>query len=199
LGQLTVGTLAEDNFNVVVQLLQTVGKANILSRPQIAVVENQEAKILVGTREAFVTSVVTQTQQAATTAEEVTFIDVGVSLTATPTINKEGFVTMKIKPEVSSVNRVLTTANGNGIPIVETSTAETTVMVKDGATIVIGGLMKDDNIHETKKVPFLGDIPIIGAAFRSKDENTVKSELVIFLTPRIISGQESVAGVSSTP
>ena len=194
---LTLGTLADDGFTAVINLLQSVGTTNILSAPQIAVVENQEATILVGTREAFITSVVTQTQQAATTAEEITFIDVGVQLKVTPSINADGFVTMKIKPEVSSVTRTLTTAAGNAIPIVETSTAETTVMVQDGITILIGGLMKDELVETVKKIPVLGDVPYLGSLFRSRDEKVVKSELVIFLTPKIISGKDSVAGVAS--
>ncbi len=195
--ELTVGTLAKDNFTAVVNLLQSVGTTNLISSPKIAVVENEEAKILVGTREAFVTSVVTQTQQAATTAEEVTFIDVGVQLSVTPSINPDGFVTMKIKTEVSSAPNTLTTAAGNKIPIVETSSAETTVMVKDGVTILIGGLIKDEVVETVRKVPILGDIPFLGVAFRSKDEKVVKTELVIFLTPTIISGKESVAGATS--
>ena len=199
-GKLTVGTLADDNFTAVIELLQSVGNTNVLSTPQIAVVENQEAKILVGTREAFITSSVTSTTSATTTAEEVTFVDVGVSLTATPTINREGYVTMKIRPEVSSVTRTLTTASGNQIPIVQTSSAESTVMVKDGVTIIIAGLIEDQSIQTTKKVPLLGDIPFLGAAFRNKEDEVIKSELVIFLTPTIISGKESIAsGVSTFP
>ena len=196
-GKLTVGTLPQDKVTAVVQLLQTLGRANILSTPQITVVENEEAKILVGTREAFVTSVVTQTQQAATTAEEISFVDVGVKLKVLASISPDGFVTMKITPEVSSVTRTLTTATGNEIPIVETSVASTTVMVKDGTTIVIAGLMKDETVETEKKVPILGDIPILGWFFRSKDEKVVKNELIFFLTPSIISGEESVSGVGS--
>ncbi len=198
IGRLTVGTLADDDFTAVLDLLQTVGKTNVLSTPQIAVVENEEAKILVGTREAFITSSVTSTTSATTTAEEVTFVDVGVSLTVTPTINREGYVTMKIKPEVSSVNRTLTTASGNQIPIVQTSTAESTVMVKDGVTIIIAGLIEDQSIQTTNKVPLLGDIPFLGAAFRNKDDEIIKSELVIFLTPTIISGRDSIASGAPT-
>ncbi len=195
--KLIIGSLAKDKFTATIEFLQTVGRVNILSTPQIAVVENEEATILVGTREAFVTSVVTQTANAATTAEDLTFIDVGIQLKVTPSINRDGFVTMKIKPEVSSVTRTLTTALGNEVPIVETSTAETTVMVRDGTTIVIAGLMKDETIENEKKIPILGDIPILGFAFRSKQEKVTKTELIFFLTPSIISGQESVAGVGS--
>ena len=196
-GKFLLGTLAKDNFRAVLEFLQTVGKTNILSTPQIAVVENEEAKILVGTREAFVTSLVTQTAQAATTAEQITFIDVGLQLKVTPSINGERFVTMKIKPEVSSVTRFLQTASGNQIPIVETSSAETTVMVKDGVTIVIAGLMKDERVLDEKKVPILGDIPLLGLAFRSREDRVVKTELIFFLTPSIISGAESVGNARS--
>ena len=193
-GKLIVGTLAKSNFRAVLEFLQTVGKTNILSTPQIAVVENEEAKILVGTREAYVTSLVTQTAQAATTAEQVTFIDVGLQLKVIPIINEDRFVTMKIKPEVSSVTRFLTTSSGNRIPIVDTSTAETTVMVKDGVTIVIAGLMKDEKVRQELKVPILGDIPVLGWAFRFREDNVTKTELIFFLTPSIISGHESTAG-----
>lgn len=195
-GKVTLGTIAEDNFTAVLEFLQTLGTTDLLSTPQISVVENEEAKILVGTREAYVTSSVTQAAQASTTAEQVTFIDVGIQLKVTPTINQEGFVTMKIRPEVSSVVRILTTALGNQIPIVESSTAETTVMVKDGNTVVIAGLIRDATIKTEKKVPILGSIPLLGLAFRSREEEVIRGEIVFFLTPSIVTGEPSVAGVA---
>ncbi len=184
-GKLTLGTFSSDKFRVVLELLQSVGKTNILSTPHIAVVENEEAKILVGTREAYVTSAVTQTASAA-------IVDVGLQLKVLPTINEEGFVSMKIKPEVSSVTRQLTTAAGNNIPIIDTSSAETSVMVKDGTTLVIAGLMKDEKVGTERKLPLLGEVPILGALFRSRDDRVAKTELIFFLTPTIISGGESV-------
>jgi len=99
---------------------------------------------------------------------------------------------MKIKPEVSSVTRQLTTAAGNNIPIIDTSSAETSVMVKDGTTLVIAGLMKDEKVGTEKKLPLLGEVPILGALFRSRDDRVAKTELIFFLTPTIISGGESV-------
>src|SRR5438445_8201993 len=191
-GKLILGTFASDKFRAVLELLQSVGKTNILSTPQIAVVENEEAKILVGTREAYVTSAVTQTTSAATTAEQVTFIDVGLQLKVLPTINEEGFVSMKIKPEVSSVSRSLITAAGNSVTIIDTSSAETTVMVKDGTTLVIAGLMKDEKVNSEKNLPLLGEVPIRGALFRTAAARVAKTELIFFLTPTIISGGESV-------
>jgi general secretion pathway protein D len=135
---------------------------------------------------------VTQTQSAATTAEQVTFVDVGLQLKVLPTINEEGFINMKIRPEVSSVSRTLVTAAGNQIPIVDTSSADTTVMVKDGTTLVIAGLIKDEKIRTEKKFPILADVPILGALFRSRDDRVAKTELVFFLTPTIFSGEQSV-------
>ncbi len=188
-GQLSIGTLETDNYTAMVQALSTFGVTNNLSNPHIIAVNNQEARILVGSTEPYVNSTTTTPASGpTTTAETVNFIQVGVKLYVTPTIHKDGYVTLKIKPEVSSVTRNITTSNNNTIPVVDTSEAETTVLVKDGVTIVIGGLIKDEKLNTDKKVPLLGDFPLIGAAFRSKDYFTRKTELVIFLTPRIVAG-----------
>jgi general secretion pathway protein D len=170
---------------------------NILSSPRITALNNEEAKILVGSTEPYVTTTTTTPATGAvTTAESVNFIDVGVKLFVTPVIHDDDYITMKIKPEVSSVTRFVTTGNKNTIPVVETSEAETTVMVKNGVTIVIGGLIKDEKIASVSKVPILGDIPLIGLAFKNTDEILRKTELVIFLTPQIISGDVHIEEVS---
>ncbi len=188
-GRLSIGTVASDDYTALIEALDTVGTTNILSSPRIAAINNKEAKILVGSTEPYVTTTTTTPSSGpTTTAESVNFIDVGVKLYVTPTIHDDGFVTMKIKPEVSSVTSNLTTSNNNTIPVVETSEAETTVMVKNGVSIVIGGLIKDEKIKSTRKVPFLGDIPVMGFAFRNQDDETTKTEIVIFLTPTIITG-----------
>lgn len=191
-GRMSIGTLADDQYTAMIESLQTFGTTQNLSNPHIMVINNQEAKILVGSTEPYVTSTTTTPASGpTTTAESVNFIEVGVKLYVTPTIHNDGYVTLKIKPEVSSVTRNVTTSNNNTIPVVETSEAETTVLVKDGVTIVIGGLIKDEKINTDTSVPILGKIPLLGAAFRSKDHLTRKTELVIFLTPRIASGDVS--------
>ena len=196
-GQLTVGTLAENDYTATIKILKTIGETKLLSSPRIAAVNNEEASILIGTREAYITDTVTQGQSTTTTAESVTFLDVGVQLNVTPVINEDGFVTMKIRPEVSAIDRYLTTYYSTGtvrseIPIVSTTTAETTVMVKDGYTIIIGGLIKDETVRTTKKIPILGDIPFLGMAFRQIDEDKEKTEIVVFLTPHIITGDKDM-------
>jgi type II secretory pathway component GspD/PulD (secretin) len=188
-GELSIGTLEKDNYSALVEALETVGDTNILSSPRITALNNEEAKILVGSTEPYVTT--TTTTPAAgptTTAESVNFIDVGVKLYVTPTIHQDDFITMKIKPEVSSVTHSLTTSQNNQIPVVETSQAETVVMVKDATTIVIGGLIKEEKISSVNRVPLLGSIPVIGFAFRNTSNQVKKTEIVIFLTPKIVSG-----------
>ncbi|MFH1201536.1 MAG: secretin N-terminal domain-containing protein [Candidatus Omnitrophota bacterium] len=193
-GKLTVGTTTIDavgNYKTVVQLLQTVGETRILSSPRVTAVNNQEAKILVGSKEAYITQTTSQAGTGSTiTAESVNFVDVGVQLYVTPTINRDGFVTMKIRPVVSSASYKSLTSGGttSEIPIVSTSEAETVVMVRDGTTIIIAGLMKDEKYKTVKKTPLLGDIPFLGSLFRNTSDEVKKTELAIFLTPHIISG-----------
>lgn len=184
-----IGTVAIDNYTAMVKALQTVGKTNLLSTPRITTISGQEAKILVGTKEAFVTTTTTTSGSGVvTTAESVTFIDVGVKLFVTPVIGDDGFIRMKIRPEVSSVDREIATGQGNTIPIVRTSEAETTVIVKDGVTIVIAGLIEDRKMESNSRIPFLGRLPILGYFFGSTNKQKSKTDLVVFLTPHILTG-----------
>jgi len=188
--QLVIGSLTDGDWGAMIQILKTVGDTNLLSSPRITALNNQEAKILVGTSQPYATNTVTQTTGLATTATNLTFIDIGVKLFVTPTINKDGFITMKIKPEVSSSTSNYTYgAPATTVPIVTTTQAETSVTVKDGTTIIIGGLIKDQRTSTVNKVPLLGDIPIIGQAFRKTESMVQKQELVVFLTPHIVTGE----------
>jgi type II secretory pathway component GspD/PulD (secretin) len=184
-----IGTLDANDYTALIKVLQTVGTTDLLSTPRITVINNQEARILVGTKEAYVTTTTTTSGSGViTTAEEVTFVDVGVKLFVTPTISTDNFIRMKIKPEVSSVDREIITSEGNSIPIVRTSETETTVLVKDGVTIVIAGLIEDKKLDTRNKVPLLGDIPLLGYFFRSTSKQKTKTDLVVFLTPHIVTG-----------
>lgn len=197
-GRLLIGTplnnpSAPGDYKAVIDLLRTIGDTKILSSPRLTVINNQEARILVGTKEAYITSTTTLTQQTPVTTQTVNFVDVGIKLYVTPTINRDNFVTMKIRPEISSAEREDIKSEGQitQIPIVSTSETETTVMVKDGVTIIIGGLRKDQKIKTVKKIPFFGDIPLLGMLFRSTSDDLTKTELVILLTPHITSGESS--------
>jgi TonB family protein len=188
--QIVIGALGSSDWSVMIQVLKTIGDTDLLSSPRITALNNQEAKILIGTSQPYATNTVTQTTGLATTATNLTFIDIGVKLYVTPTINKDGFITMKIKPEVSSSTSNYTYGSPpTTVPIVTTTQAETSVTVKDGTTIIIGGLIKDQRTNTVDKIPFLGDIPIAGAAFRRTVKQVVKQELVVFLTPHIVTGE----------
>jgi len=192
-----LGLTAGRQYKGIIDLLRTIGDAKILSSPRIMALNNQEAKILVGTREPYASqTTVTGEGGTVTTSETVNFVDVGIKLYVTPTINKDNFVTMKIKPEISSATEKYTTSKGERVPIVSTSEAETSVMLKDGVTIIIGGLRKDEKSETSKRIPFLGDIPFLGIAFRNKSKELKKTELVILLTPHIMSGSTSYTDVS---
>lgn len=192
--EMHLGVIGKHDFDTIIKYLQTLGQTRILSNPKLAVVNNQEAKIHVGERQAYITTTTTQTQTSTTISEAVTYVDVGIQLLVTPTINDEGFVTIKIKPEISSVIDYLATSSGNKIPIIDTSTAETIVMVKDGSSILIGGLSKEEKSLNSEGTPFLSKIPFLGEAFKSQTKKSTRSELVVLLTPHIIEGDELITG-----
>jgi general secretion pathway protein D len=179
------------DYSFIINAVEGFGRTKILSSPKIAVLNNQEAKILVGTKEAYVTTTVSQTGTGtAITSEQVNVIDVWVKLYVTPTISREGFISMKVRPEISSKTILpLRTSQGNEIPIVETSEAQTTVQVKDGNTVIIAGLMKNERSKNVAGIPFLSRLPILGIPFRSTSESGKQTELVILLTPRIVTGE----------
>jgi MSHA biogenesis protein MshL len=203
--QIALGTIgAGQDFAMVVQMLQTMGDANLLSSPRITALNNQEAKILVGTSQPYATSSVTQNTGTSTTATSLTFIDVGVKLYVTPTINMDNFITMKIRPEVSAVSDNYTyyvsgATMPTTVPIVSTTQAETTVTVKDGTTIIIGGLVKDERSSKVDEIPLLGNIPMVGMLFRKTEDKVIKTEIVVFITTRIISGEKDYIEQKPTP
>ncbi len=197
--EMHLGVVGHQDFDVIIKYLQTVGKTNIISNPKLAVVNNQEAKIHVGTKDAYVTSTTTTGQTTNTVAEQVNFIDVGVLLSVVPVINDDNFINLKVKAEISEVIDTLVTPTNNQIPIIDTSLAETTVLVKDGSTIIIGGLRKEQKVYTSRQVPFLGSIPFLGRFFSVKSDSKENTELLIVLTPKIITGEVLVssAGVKN--
>jgi type II secretory pathway component GspD/PulD (secretin) len=191
---LTYGVLGSGNFSSTIQFLQTYGKVKILSSPRLAAISGQEAKVMVGERDAYVTSTQSQAQTTTVTAENVQFIDVGVKLNIVPVINDDGYIIMKIKPEISSVGSILTDSVGDQIPIVDTAQAETTIKVKDGAMIMIAGLKKVERDSTKTGWPFLQNIPILGNLFGSKAHLNQTTEVIVFVTPRIITGDFTIPG-----
>ncbi|MDD5731193.1 MAG: secretin N-terminal domain-containing protein, partial [Candidatus Omnitrophica bacterium] len=176
--EMHIGIVGYNDFDVILNYLETYGKTKVLSNPKLAVINNQEAKIHVGEKDAYVTTTTTTGQTTNTVSEQVTFVDVGVIISVVPTINNDGFVTLKIKAEINSVLDILVTPTKNQIPILDTSLAETTVMVKDGSTVIIGGLRKDQKVENIQQTPFLGSIPFLGKLFSYKTKSDERTELL---------------------
>lgn len=196
--KISVGTLATDHYKAILNFLDTYGKTNIISQPKIAVVNNEEANIMVGVREAYITQTQSQATSTTVTSETVEFVDVGVKLKIVPRIGSDGFITMKLKPEVSSVKETITTELGSRIPIVQTSQSETVVKIKDGMMIMIAGMTKTEDIDSIKGWPILSKIPFLGVFFGYRSKEVKRTEVIIFLTPRISRGDAGLRGKELT-
>jgi type II secretory pathway component GspD/PulD (secretin) len=189
-GKLTLNTVGTSNLTAVIEILATAGETKILSNPHIVVEEDQEATINVVTRQPYSQTTTTTTDAATTESTEFVFEEVGVKLSVTPTINSDNFISMKVAPEVSSITSFFPSdTDTNRVPVVETSNAETTVLVKDGITVIIAGMIKDNKTRSVNKIPLLGDLPIIGNIFHNTSDTVTRTETIVFLTPRIITGE----------
>ncbi|ARN57551.1 type II secretion system secretin GspD [Sedimentisphaera salicampi] len=187
--------ILEGDLEFAFKALSSIGEMNVLSRPYILTSNNQTATINVGKEVPFITD--TRTTETGQTINTIQYEDIGIILEVTPVINDEGLVTMDIAPEISNTTT-------ETVPISETVDAtvfskrssESRVAIQDGQTIVIGGLMQDDDKEVNKKVPLLGDIPILGELFKSRDIQKQKTELLIFLTPHVADRNENLMKIS---
>ncbi|MBI4341993.1 MAG: TonB C-terminal domain-containing protein [Candidatus Omnitrophica bacterium] len=178
-------TAPRGNTQVIIEALKKITRTDTLSNPRLMVSNNQEARILVGTREAVVTVTTTVPATGSTVSSpEIQYVDVGTKLYVTPNIKHDGHIQIKIRPEVSS--STVETFQTNRIPIVSSTEAETNVLVKSGSTLIIGGLIETKDTRTDNRVPILGDIPVLGIPFRGSTDIKKKTELVVFLTPQIV-------------
>ncbi|MDD4005493.1 MAG: type IV pilus secretin PilQ [Elusimicrobiaceae bacterium] len=184
-GAFRFGRIAGNMFlDVTINATAQKGKAKVLSDPKVATVNNKTAKINITTQIPYTTSETTNTNPTVTTTK-VTYIDTGITLEVTPLVNDDGRITMKIKPTVSQKATSVAEATG-GAPGVDTRSVETTIITRDGETIVIGGLIYDSDSNVLYKVPLLGDIPLLGWFFKKKVDARSRIELLIFVTPKIV-------------
>ncbi len=188
-------TITGEDFNFLVRTLQSDSKLEVLQRPMIMCQDNQDASINVGQSVPFLTG--TQVTNAGQVNSQIQYQDIGVKLAVTPHINPDGFVYMKVKPEISQITpSTINIGNGITAQIFSKRDAETSVVVKDGETVVIGGLITTSEQEAENKVPILGDMPAIGALFRATTRSKTKTELLIVLTPRVIRTVEDARRMS---
>lgn len=180
-GRLTFNTIGKlpRSFEASLTALELKGKARVRARPQMVVINGETANIFIGSQR----FILTQFNQSGQTQNRIQPVDVGVKLSVTPLTGGNGEITTRVVPEVSNITELdLQT----GLPVLSTRRSDTTVRVKDGETIVIGGLTLDQEQITKGKVPFFGDLPLLGPLFRSSKKTAVKTELVVFVTPRIV-------------
>ena len=179
---LTIIRTGDINVAATLTALATTGNVRILSRPVIQGQNNQEAEIVVGEERPFVQVSRTLPTDEAVRDEVVQYRDVATRLAITPTINPDGYVNLAIVQEVNNASAEVQF----GAPVISKRSATTQLLARDGQTIVIGGLMDQQDERIRSGIPFLKDIPILGALFGSTRNNRIQSELFLFLTPHIV-------------
>lgn len=168
-------------LNAALSALQQKKKSKLLSNPKIATLNNQSAFIKSQVSDPYITTETQLTNAGTLTSQKVSQSISGINLTVTPTINADGRITMKILPDVTSSQ-----PTSIGIPKTTSQQASTTVIVKDGETFVIGGLISELESDDRAKVPILGSIPILGHLFKKTGKAKTRAELLVFVTPKII-------------
>ncbi len=185
-GDFDIGAAASGDISqlskigVLINILQNENRANILSAPKLLTADNEEAKITVGSQVRIPQG---STLNAINTITNFVTEDLGIILELTPRITKNDFVTMKIKTQIKNL---IPGQDVAGIPVISNSDIETNVTVENRATIVMGGLIQEEEREIVNKLPLLGDIPLLGKLFRDTNMVKVKRNLLIFMTPHII-------------
>jgi general secretion pathway protein D len=192
-GGLTVGLITEQtniagllvsNIAAIINAVKTDDEFRILSTPQVLTTDNEEARITVGENRPYQTR--STTDPSGGTFESFEYRDVGKILKITPHVTEGRLVRMKISLEVTNIDLASTLTTSSTLPVTQKRTVDTTVIVKDSQTVVIGGLIEDSSTENETKVPVLGDIPVLGWLFRDRSEKNERTNLYIFLTPRVI-------------
>lgn len=178
IGTIAFGVVANEmRLTGILSALAQKGLSKLLSSPKVTTINNQQARIMVGQKIPYTTTTVSNSG----TTQQTNFLDVGIKLTVTPTINSDQKITLQVHPEVSLFIR----ADPAG-PVIGTREAQTTIIVSNGETVVIGGLITDEDRKQGTQVPLLGDLPIIGHLFRRDYKTKDRTELLVFITPQII-------------
>ncbi|MCP4379300.1 MAG: hypothetical protein GY794_24400 [bacterium] len=182
-GGVTFGFLT-DSVAVFLQALEVVTDVTVLANPKLLVVNRQKGEVIVGQKEGYVTTVVSD----GVATQSVEFLETGTRLIVRPYIGRDGYIRMMIHPEDSTGG---TTVDGTFlIPRSETAEVTSNVLVRDGRTIVIGGLFREDTTNSRSQVPVLGSVPYLGTLFGVTTDTTIRRELMVLMTPHIVKQEE---------
>jgi type II secretory pathway component GspD/PulD (secretin) len=167
------------DFTGILSAMVTNKDAKILAKPRIQVLDNRDAQFFIGDT---IRARVSQAGGLGGTTVEIVEFPIGIVLLVRPRVNADGNITMRVHPVVSTI----TSIDSQNVPQTSSREADTTVMIKDGETMVIGGLIREEDITTMMKIPILGDLPLIGELFRSRNHQNRKSEILVVITPRIV-------------
>jgi len=182
-GGVSVGVI-KDRIAVFLRALEEVTDANVIANPKLLTLNKQVGNVIVGRRDGYLTTTVTDT----TAIQKVEFLETGTQLTFRPFIGTDGYVRMELHPKDSIGG--LTAAQ---LPFEQTTEVTTNVIVRDGNTILIGGLFREVNSSSKSQIPLLGDAPVLGDLFRSKNDSVEREEVIILLTVHVIKNDEAFA------
>ena len=186
-GRFALAILGQDYLvDLELTALEAEGRGEIVSTPRVITANQKEASIKQGVE-------IPYQQSASSGATTIQFKEAVLELTVTPQITPDNNIIMDLRVSKDNVGEIISTGGlGGTVPSIDTRSVETQVLVKDGQTVVLGGIYETERRETINKVPFLGDIPVVGAAFRSKNRTNNKAELLIFVTPRILEEGSSI-------
>lgn len=191
-----VFSAASDQVNLLIRALKQQGRVDVLSRPQLVLTDNQQGFFQVGQEfprltEAIVTGV-------GTTQQSIEYFPTGIVLRVTPRISPDGRVLMRVEPQISAPSPTLVNLGGGLVATAfDIQTVQTTVLAGDGETVLLGGLIRKSDSKLENKIPVLGDLPWVGAAFRYRTQDIQRRELIFIMTPHIIRNEMDYARVTA--
>jgi type IV pilus assembly protein PilQ len=177
----------DSNLAVFIQALENIGDTNVVAAPRVMVLNKQRAEVLIGEKLGYVTSTTTETA----TTQAVEFLEVGTQLRIRPFISSDGMIRLEVHPKLSTGS--IDTSGIIPLPNEVTTQVTTNIMCPDGATVVIGGLIREDLSSNSTQIPVLGALPWVGFAFRQRRETLARTETLVLLTPRIVSAPVAAA------
>jgi type IV pilus assembly protein PilQ len=183
------GTLNASQLSAVFEALKTRSDTEVLSSPRVVTLDNKQAKIFVGT-DYPIPNYQFNEETGLLQVNGFEWKEIGVVFEVTPHVNNDEFVTLDVKPTVSSSGTPVVFEN-TSLPLISKEEASTSVMIRTGDTLVIAGLVQDTVIKSDKRVPWIAEIPIIGWPFRKKEFNDTKTDLLVFITPYILNSEAS--------
>ena len=195
LGDFAISVMKLGGIDLDAMLRAVAGKntVSIVSRPVVLTANNQEAEIVVGSQRPFVQVSRSLPTEMAVRDQVVQYKDVGTKLTVRPSISVDGSVELEVKQEVSNA----TSETAFNAPIISTRSVQTQLLIKDGQTVVLGGLTDREKDVGSRGVPFLHSLPLIGFLFGHVTRQTTETELFIFLTPRVIRSDEDAERITA--